>query len=61
MARMEIGLEMGKSRKRKKKKFDAATEARRRARNSGIAPAVTKVVLDKRKKPPKHKGEWLEQ
>jgi hypothetical protein len=50
---------MGKSRKRKKE-FDAATEARRRARNSGIAPAVTKVVVDKRKKPPKHKGKWLE-
>jgi hypothetical protein len=50
---------MGKSRKRKKE-FDAATEARRRARNSGIAPAVTKVVVDKRKKAPKHKGKWLE-
>jgi hypothetical protein len=49
-----------RSKKPKKKGFDAATEARRRARNSGIAPAVTKVVLDKRKKPPKHKEKWLE-
>jgi hypothetical protein len=51
---------MARSKERKKKGFDAATEARRRARNSGITPAVTKVVLDKRKKPPKHKGKWLE-
>jgi hypothetical protein len=51
---------MARSKKRKKKGFDAATEARRRARNSGIVPAVTKIVVDKRKKPPKHKGKWLE-
>jgi hypothetical protein len=51
---------MARLKKRKKKGFDAATEARRRARNSGIVPAVTKIVVDKRKKPPKHKGKWLE-
>jgi hypothetical protein len=38
-----------------KKRFDKGTEARRAARNSGIAPAGTRVIPDKRKHPPKHK------
>jgi hypothetical protein len=47
--------------KRKRKKIlDKGTEARRAARNSGIAPAATRVIPDKRKRPPKHKGEILE-
>lgn len=46
--------------KRKKKRFDAAKEARRRARASGVAPASTRVIPDKRKREPKHKKEWLE-
>jgi hypothetical protein len=46
--------------KRKKKTFEKGTEARRAARNSGIAPAATRVILDKRKRPPKHKKEILE-
>jgi hypothetical protein len=46
--------------KRKKKVLDKGTEARRRARESGLAPAVTRVIVDKRKRPPKHKKEWLE-
>lgn len=46
--------------RRKKKVLDAGTEARRAARNSGIAPAVTKVIADKRKRPPRHKRKWLE-
>lgn len=41
--------------KRKKKKFEKGTEARRLARKSGLAPAATKIVVDKRKKPAKHK------
>jgi len=41
--------------KRRKKVLDKAVEARRAARNSGIAPAVTRVIPDKRKRPPKHK------
>jgi hypothetical protein len=41
--------------KRRKKKLNAATEARRRARKSGIAPATTRVIADKRKRQPKHK------
>ncbi len=46
--------------KHKKKRFDAGTEARRRARESGVAPATTRVIPDKRKRPPKHKKDWLE-
>jgi len=46
--------------KRRKKKIDVGKEARRAARNSGLAPAVTRVIADKRKRPPKHKGSWLE-
>jgi hypothetical protein len=46
--------------KRKKKTIDVGKEARRAARKSGIAPAVTRVIPDKRKRPPKHKGAWLE-
>ena len=43
-----------------KKKFDKGIEARRAARNSGIAPAGTRVIPDKRKRLPKHKKEWIE-
>ena len=47
--------------KRKRKKtLDKGTEARRAARNSGIAPAVTRVIPDKRKGPAKHKKQWIE-
>jgi len=45
--------------KRKKKKLDVGKEARRAARNSGLAPASTRVVEDKRKRPAKHKKNWL--
>jgi hypothetical protein len=46
--------------KTRKKKFNKGTEARRVARKSGIAPANTRVIEDKRKRPPKHKKKWLE-
>jgi hypothetical protein len=46
--------------KRKKKIIDIGKEVRRVARNSGIAPAVTRVIPDKRKRPPKHKNQLLE-
>jgi hypothetical protein len=46
--------------RRKKKTLDAGVEARRAARRSGIAPAATKIVEDKRKRPDKHKKKWLE-
>jgi len=45
--------------KRKKRVIDVGKEARRVARKSGIAPAVTRVIPDKRKRPPKHKTDWL--
>lgn len=41
--------------KRRKEKLDKATEARRLARKSGLAPSATRVIRDKRKKPSKHK------
>jgi len=47
--------------KRKKKRFEAGKEARRRARASGIAPAATRVIPDKRKRPPKHRTDLLEE
>jgi hypothetical protein len=47
--------------KRKRKKvIDKGKEARRAARKSGLAPAVTRVIPDKRKRPPKHKKHLLE-
>jgi hypothetical protein len=46
--------------KKRKKILDKGTEARRAARISGIAPAATRVIPDKRKRPPKHKKQLLE-
>jgi hypothetical protein len=47
--------------KRKRKKvIDKGKEARRAARKSGLAPAVTRVIPDKRKLPAKHKKQLLE-
>jgi len=46
--------------KRKKKVIDVGKEVRRVARKSGVAPAVTRVIPDKRKRPPKHKKQWVE-
>jgi hypothetical protein len=46
--------------KRKQKTIDVGKEARRVARKSGIAPAVTRVIPDKRKRSAKHKKQWLE-
>jgi hypothetical protein len=46
--------------KHRKKKLDAGVEARRAARNSGIAPSATRVIADKRERPAKHKKKWLE-
>jgi hypothetical protein len=47
--------------KRKKKVLDVGQIARRQARESGIAPASTRVIADKRKRPLKHKERLLEQ
>jgi hypothetical protein len=46
--------------KKGKRVLDKGTEARRAARNSGIAPAVTRVIPDKRKRPAKHKKQLSE-
>ncbi len=45
--------------KRRKKQLDKAVEARRVARKSGLAPGATRVIPDKRKKPTKHKKDFL--
>lgn len=44
--------------KRKKSKFKAATEARRRARLGIGPPPAARVIPDKRKKPPKYKTQF---
>ena len=46
--------------KRKRKNIDKGVEARRAARKSGLAPAVTRVIPDKRKQPAKHKKQLQE-
>ena len=46
--------------RRKRTRLDVGKEARRLARKSGLAPAVTRVILDKRKKPEKHKKRSLQ-
>jgi hypothetical protein len=46
--------------KKRKKILDKGTEARRAARKSGIAPSVTRIIPDKRKRSPKHKKELIE-
>jgi hypothetical protein len=47
---------MSRSRKKAKlKKFTAAREARRRARELAGPPPAARVIPDKRLKPPKHK------
>ncbi|HEX3375825.1 MAG TPA: hypothetical protein VGI13_08465 [Candidatus Acidoferrum sp.] len=45
--------------KRKTKKLEKGNEARRRARVSGLKPAATRIIADKRKKAPKHKPDLL--
>jgi hypothetical protein len=46
---------------KRQRKFDAATEARRRARKViGIVP-VARVIPDKRKKALKHKEDYINQ
>jgi len=45
--------------RKKKKKLNAGTEARRRARKAGLSPSGTRVIPDKRRKPEKHKKDWV--
>jgi len=46
--------------KRKRKTLDKGTEARRAARKSGLAPAVTRIIPDKLKLPAKHKPNLID-
>lgn len=48
-------------RKRKKNRLDVGQVARRKARESGLNPATTRVIADKRKRPPKHQKKSLDQ
>jgi hypothetical protein len=43
------------AKKKKTRKFTAANEARRRAREVAGTPPVERIVPDKRRKPPRHK------
>ena len=47
--------------KKRKRKLDVGKEARRRARKTGLAPGITRVIEDKRKKAEKHKKKWVEE
>jgi hypothetical protein len=47
--------------KRRRKTLDKGTEARRAARKSGLKPGATRVIEDKRKRPAKHKINWLQE
>jgi hypothetical protein len=47
--------------KRKPRKFTAAGEARRRARELAGPPPAARVIPDKRLKPPKHKQRLTEE
>jgi hypothetical protein len=49
-----------KKRKAKRKKFSAASEARRRARELAGPPPSARVIPDKRLKPAKHKKRFEE-
>ena len=45
--------------RKKKKRLDKGTEARRLARSVAAKPSSTRVVEDKRKKPEKYKIKWI--
>jgi hypothetical protein len=49
-----------KGRKHKAKRFAAAKEARRRARELAGPPPAERVIPDKRLRPPKHKKKLVE-
>ncbi len=55
------GLRVPMARSKSRKKFTAAKEARRRARELAGTPPAARVIPDKRRKPPKHKKELIEQ
>jgi ribosomal protein L44E len=49
------------ARKKARKRFTVASEARRRAREMAGAPPAQRVVPDKRRKPLKHKNKLIEE
>ncbi len=49
------------AKKKSRRKYSAAKEARRRARELAGQPPAQRVLRDKRRKPPKHKKQWIEQ
>lgn len=48
------------AKKHKGRQYDPAKEARRRAREQAGQPPAERIIPDKRRKPPKHKKEILE-
>ncbi len=46
---------------KKTQKFDPAREARRRAREKLGMPPRERILADKRRKPPKHKKQFLDE
>jgi len=49
------------ARRKKKRKFEKGTEARRMARETVGAPPAARVIPDRRTKPPKHKKRLLDE
>lgn len=49
------------AKKKSKKKYSVGKEARRRARERAGLPPTERVIPDKRRKPPKHKKQVIEQ
>jgi len=49
------------ARRKKKRKFEKGTEARRIARETVGAPPPARVIPDRRTKPPKHKKRLLDE
>ncbi len=47
--------------KKHRKKYSAGKEVRRRARELAGLPPAERVIPDRRRKPPKHKKELIEQ
>jgi hypothetical protein len=60
VVKRDFGCNGAGMKNRKKKIIDVGKEARRVARKSGVAPAATRVIPDKRKLPLKHKKQGIE-
>jgi len=49
------------ARRKKKRKFEKGTEARRMARENIGTPPAARVIRDRRTKPPKHKKRLIDE